>query len=210
MKKTPRGIRNHNPGNIRWGDPWQGLRPKAKRTDTAYARSSPVGHRRQKTTPAPTLTPLRSACASLSSTTTNRICRWTCTAHHPRRKRQRPARHGQHLVRPGNHQQGSGAGRDRTRHAHGGPHSRHQRDHRSNRHGRRWRGADCGRAHQHTYRHAGPGQRTSVQRFYAQAGHRRSPDCSRRLHRLVADQASPGRNDRRRRATGAGRRIHRR
>jgi len=38
MKKTPRGIRNHNPGNIRWGDPWQGLRPKAKRTDTAFCQ----------------------------------------------------------------------------------------------------------------------------------------------------------------------------
>jgi len=38
MKKTPRGIRNHNPGNIRWGDPWQGLVPKAKRTDTAFCQ----------------------------------------------------------------------------------------------------------------------------------------------------------------------------
>jgi len=36
--KTPRGIRNHNPGNIRWGDPWQGLIPKAKRTDTAFCQ----------------------------------------------------------------------------------------------------------------------------------------------------------------------------
>ena len=25
MSKQPRGIRNHNPGNIEWGDPWQGL-----------------------------------------------------------------------------------------------------------------------------------------------------------------------------------------
>jgi len=38
MRKTPRGIRNHNPGNIRWGDPWQGLVPKAKRTDTAFCQ----------------------------------------------------------------------------------------------------------------------------------------------------------------------------
>jgi len=37
-QKTPRGIRNHNPGNIRWGDPWQGLIPKAKRTDTAFCQ----------------------------------------------------------------------------------------------------------------------------------------------------------------------------
>jgi len=38
MKKSPRGIRNHNPGNIRWGAPWQGLIPKAKRTDTAFCQ----------------------------------------------------------------------------------------------------------------------------------------------------------------------------
>jgi len=38
MKKLPRGIRNHNPGNIRWGDPWQGLVPKAKRTDKAFCQ----------------------------------------------------------------------------------------------------------------------------------------------------------------------------
>jgi len=38
MKKTPRGIRNHNPSNIRWGDPWQGLVAKAKRTDTAFCQ----------------------------------------------------------------------------------------------------------------------------------------------------------------------------
>jgi len=40
MKKTPRGIRNHNPGNIRWGDPWQGLRPKAERDDPAFCQFS--------------------------------------------------------------------------------------------------------------------------------------------------------------------------
>jgi len=28
MKKSPRGIRNNNPGNIRWGDPWQGINRK--------------------------------------------------------------------------------------------------------------------------------------------------------------------------------------
>ncbi|ECP9801264.1 structural protein, partial [Salmonella enterica] len=26
---TPRGIRNNNPGNIRWGDDWKGLVPKS-------------------------------------------------------------------------------------------------------------------------------------------------------------------------------------
>lgn len=35
MSKTPRGVRNNNPGNIRHGDPWQGL---AKgQTDPAFA-----------------------------------------------------------------------------------------------------------------------------------------------------------------------------
>ena len=34
----PRGIRNHNPGNIEWGDPWQGLRPAADRTDKRFAQ----------------------------------------------------------------------------------------------------------------------------------------------------------------------------
>jgi len=38
MKKSPRGIRNHNPGNLRWGDPWQGLRPKAERDDKAFCQ----------------------------------------------------------------------------------------------------------------------------------------------------------------------------
>jgi len=37
-KKTPRGIRNNNPGNIRWGDPWQGLRAKVKRDDPAFCQ----------------------------------------------------------------------------------------------------------------------------------------------------------------------------
>jgi hypothetical protein len=29
----PRGVRNNNPGNLRWGSPWQGLVPAAQRTD---------------------------------------------------------------------------------------------------------------------------------------------------------------------------------
>ncbi|EDZ9931984.1 structural protein, partial [Salmonella enterica] len=28
MTNSPRGIRNNNPGNIRWGDDWKGLVPK--------------------------------------------------------------------------------------------------------------------------------------------------------------------------------------
>lgn len=36
--KQPRGIRNNNPGNIRWGDPWQGLVPESQRTDTAFCQ----------------------------------------------------------------------------------------------------------------------------------------------------------------------------
>lgn len=36
--KKPRGIRNHNPGNIRWGDPWQGLVSVDKRTDPAFCQ----------------------------------------------------------------------------------------------------------------------------------------------------------------------------
>jgi len=36
--KTARGISNHNPGNIRWGDPWQGLIPKAQRTDPDFCQ----------------------------------------------------------------------------------------------------------------------------------------------------------------------------
>lgn len=33
-----RGIRNHNPGNIRWGDDWQGLVPQAQRTDKSFCQ----------------------------------------------------------------------------------------------------------------------------------------------------------------------------
>lgn len=43
----PRGIRNKNPGNIRWGDPWQGLVPPAQRTDKSFCQfvSCPYGIR---------------------------------------------------------------------------------------------------------------------------------------------------------------------
>lgn len=34
----PRGVRNHNPGNLRWGDPWQGLVPEAQRTDKDFCQ----------------------------------------------------------------------------------------------------------------------------------------------------------------------------
>lgn len=36
--KLPRGIRNNNPGNIEWGDPWQGLIPVNERTDPRFAQ----------------------------------------------------------------------------------------------------------------------------------------------------------------------------
>jgi len=36
--QTPRGIRNHNPGNLRWGDPWQGLVPEHKRDDKDFCQ----------------------------------------------------------------------------------------------------------------------------------------------------------------------------
>ncbi|MGU5964852.1 structural protein [Klebsiella aerogenes] len=35
---TPRGIRNNNPGNIRWGDDWQGLIPESQRTDKSFCQ----------------------------------------------------------------------------------------------------------------------------------------------------------------------------
>lgn len=34
----PRGVRNNNPGNLRWGDPWQGLVPAAQRTDKDFCQ----------------------------------------------------------------------------------------------------------------------------------------------------------------------------
>ena len=33
-----RGIRNNNPGNIRWGDDWDGLVPKSQRTDKSFCQ----------------------------------------------------------------------------------------------------------------------------------------------------------------------------
>ncbi|TDB48066.1 structural protein [Photorhabdus luminescens] len=33
-----RGIRNNNPGNIRWGDDWQGLVPESQRTDKSFCQ----------------------------------------------------------------------------------------------------------------------------------------------------------------------------
>lgn len=35
---APRGIRNNNPGNIRWGDDWQGLVAKSRRTDKSFCQ----------------------------------------------------------------------------------------------------------------------------------------------------------------------------
>ncbi|MBS9442477.1 structural protein [Photorhabdus heterorhabditis] len=33
-----RGIRNNNPGNIRWGDDWQGLVPQSQHTDKSFCQ----------------------------------------------------------------------------------------------------------------------------------------------------------------------------
>lgn len=33
-----RGIRNNNPGNIRWGDHWQGLIPTNEKTDESFCQ----------------------------------------------------------------------------------------------------------------------------------------------------------------------------
>lgn len=38
ITKLPRGIRNNNPGNIRWGDPWQGLVPVEQRVDKDFCQ----------------------------------------------------------------------------------------------------------------------------------------------------------------------------
>lgn len=38
VKYKSRGIRNNNPGNIRWGDEWQGLVPVTERTDKAFCQ----------------------------------------------------------------------------------------------------------------------------------------------------------------------------
>lgn len=37
-KKPPRGIRNNNPGNIEWGDKWQGLVSPDARTDKRFCQ----------------------------------------------------------------------------------------------------------------------------------------------------------------------------
>lgn len=33
---TPRGIRNNNPGNIRWGSDWKGLKKDGKQQDPSF------------------------------------------------------------------------------------------------------------------------------------------------------------------------------
>lgn len=38
QQNSPRGIRNSNPGNIRWGDDWKGLVPTAQRTDKSFCQ----------------------------------------------------------------------------------------------------------------------------------------------------------------------------
>lgn len=38
LNKTPRGIRNNNPGNIRWGDYWKVLVPESQRTDKSFCQ----------------------------------------------------------------------------------------------------------------------------------------------------------------------------
>lgn len=37
-RDKPKGIRNNNPGNIEWGDPWQGLIPLSSRTDSRFCQ----------------------------------------------------------------------------------------------------------------------------------------------------------------------------
>lgn len=36
MTTIPRGIRNNNPGNIRWGSKWNGLDPEGKKKDKEF------------------------------------------------------------------------------------------------------------------------------------------------------------------------------
>jgi hypothetical protein len=38
VENTPRGIRNNNPGNIRWGVAWDGLVPESERTDPDFCQ----------------------------------------------------------------------------------------------------------------------------------------------------------------------------
>lgn len=37
-KELPRGVRNFNPGNLEWGDKWQGLVPRTQATDHRFAQ----------------------------------------------------------------------------------------------------------------------------------------------------------------------------
>lgn len=43
-RQTPRGIRNNNPGNLRWGIGWIGLVPKEKRTDPDFCQFEDAFH----------------------------------------------------------------------------------------------------------------------------------------------------------------------
>jgi hypothetical protein len=43
-KGEARGIRNNNPGNIRWGDEWQGLVSAEKRTDKDFCQFTTPEH----------------------------------------------------------------------------------------------------------------------------------------------------------------------
>lgn len=36
--KQPRGVRNNNPGNIRWGDEWKGLVAEKQRSDKSFCQ----------------------------------------------------------------------------------------------------------------------------------------------------------------------------
>ena len=36
MNQIPRGIRNNNPGNIRWGENWKGLKKDGKQQDPSF------------------------------------------------------------------------------------------------------------------------------------------------------------------------------
>lgn len=36
IQKIPRGIRNNNPGNIRWGDNWKGLKANGEWYDSSF------------------------------------------------------------------------------------------------------------------------------------------------------------------------------
>lgn len=46
-QKLPRGIRNNNPGNIRWGSAWKGLKKDGKQQDPSFCvfKSSVFGIR---------------------------------------------------------------------------------------------------------------------------------------------------------------------